>query len=214
MHSNYSTNDSLTESFSSYLESLGISSISLRNYFSDVFHFSAWFQLKLNSLGMKIQNLSEAVPFLNSTFVVEYRNYLVHNKSSIKTINRRLSTLRHLSRFLILSQILNFDFMEGLSNMDVFSGRNLLAYPLLAQFEKHLKEENISHNTIKNYLSDIKHFISWLDKQNQVNMKLRELTLAASSPLCLAEQNPPKQKFLRIHSLDFARGFLRRWINK
>jgi site-specific recombinase XerD len=170
MHTNNSTNDILTESFFSYLESLGISSLSLKNYFSDIFHFSAWFQLKLNSLGMKIVNLSEAVQFLSSKFVIEYRNYLVHNKSSIKTINRRLSTLRHLSRFLILTQILDFDFMEGLVNMDVIPGRNTLAYPLLEKFEKHLKEENISHNTIKNYLSDIKHFISWLDKQNQLNI--------------------------------------------
>jgi site-specific recombinase XerD len=39
--------------------------------------------------------------------------------------------------------------------------------PFIVQFEKHLEAEKVSKNTIKNYLSDIKQFISWLEEKNQ-----------------------------------------------
>jgi len=35
---------------------------------------------------------------------------------------------------------------------------------LVEAFKKELIQEKVSDNTIKNYLSDIKHFFSWVEK--------------------------------------------------
>ena len=90
----------------------------------------------------------------------EYKTYLLDNNVAKLTANRRLSTLRNLSRFLLASQISDIDFMEGLSNLtgDAYEGD-----PILYEFENYLKQEKVSDNTIKNYLSDIKQFISWVE---------------------------------------------------
>lgn len=162
------SSDTITKSFISYLESGFLSRKSVKNYRSDVSHFSAWLILKIKTLGVSAQNLSEAIPFLNESMGKEYRDYLSENGFPIKTVNRRLSTLRHLARFLLESQILSFDFMNGLQNIII--SKDIKIYPsfLISDFKKKLEEDNVSKNTIKNYISDVNQFFSWLDSKKQV----------------------------------------------
>ena len=63
---------------------------------------------------------------------------------SVKTINRRLSTLRKFFAFLKIP----------------VASPNLPATDPLAGFKKHLESLKVSHNTIKNYLSDIRGFLN------------------------------------------------------
>jgi len=159
--------------FLTYLSALNISVKSLKNYKSDVTHFTAWIILKVRSYGAFIENLTEAIPFLNKNLVWEYKTYLLENSTPDKTINRRLSTLRHLAKHLLVSQIVNFDFMEGVENITqtkkfVFAGNSLVD-----GFKSHLTAKKASRNTIKNYISDVRQFLSWLESKNQtLNSKL------------------------------------------
>ncbi|MDP3245290.1 MAG: site-specific integrase, partial [bacterium] len=93
-------------------------------------------------------------------FAHEYKKFLIENKTPAKTINRKLSTLRNLSRFLIISQIINFDFTEDLTNITTAGEERLQIHPLVVGFQKHLEAEKVSASTIKNYLADIRQFIS------------------------------------------------------
>ncbi|MBI2066142.1 site-specific integrase [Candidatus Woesebacteria bacterium] len=153
-------------SFLNYLSSSGVSDKSLKYYRSDISHFTGWIILKVRTWGIFAETVTEIIPFINTRLAYEYKIFLTQNNISPKTVNRRLSTLRHLSRFLLASQISNSDFMEGISNIDISPSRPQSIHPLVALFEKKLEAEKVSKNTVRNYISDVKHFINWLETRN------------------------------------------------
>lgn len=165
---NQSNFDSLKKDFIEYLSSLGVSTTSLKNYKSDISHFLGWSILKVRSFGSYIESLSELLPFLSSNLAGEYKKYLIENTTPDKTINRRLSTLRHLSRFLKKTQVINSDFMDGVDNIAVITLIKVANHPLINDFKSYLQAQKISHNTIKNYTSDIKQFFSWLENNQKI----------------------------------------------
>jgi site-specific recombinase XerD len=155
--------------FEKYLESTGISAKSIKNYKSDISQFLAWAKLKLKDLGAYAENILEMSPFLTSEFVAEYLSHLINNKLPRKTINRRLSTLRHLSRFLTSSQVIDSDFMSEIQNITdapALKISGISSHPSVSEFKAFLEAEKISKNTIKNYLSDIRQFLNWLESNH------------------------------------------------
>ncbi len=173
--------DSIKNNFSKYLTNLGISPKSHKNYRSDLSHFSGWLILKIRSFGSYVENLTESVPFLSHNLSLEYKNYMLQNNMPIKTVNRRLSTLRHFSRFLVSSQIIDSNFMEDIENAVLVSEAKEVEvknsrfsdhpsrYTLpIEEFRSYLQSEKVSDNTIKNYLSDIKQFMSWLESNQTI----------------------------------------------
>ena len=165
---NQSNFDSLKKDFIDYLSSLGVSATSLKNYKSDVSHFLGWSILKIRSFGSYIESLSELLPFLSANLAGEYKKYLIENATPDKTINRRLSTLRHLSRFLTKTQAINSDFMNEIENITEAALIKIANHPLIDEFKSYLQAQKISHNTIKNYTSDIKQFFSWLETNQEI----------------------------------------------
>jgi len=155
--------DSTKKEFVKYLDSLGLSPKSHKNYRSDLSHFLSWAILKIRSFGSYVESLSEIVPFLTNGLAREYKDYMNENTAPPKTINRRLSTLRHLSRFLTASQIADSDFMNGIENVGTSQKKKPAIEPVIANFRSYLEAEKVSPNTIKNYLSDIKQFMNWLE---------------------------------------------------
>lgn len=160
--------DKLTNKFFQYLSSLGISNKTHKNYRSDINHFTGWLLLKLKTFGIAAEELSEALPFISKKTATEYKDYLSQNNISRKTINRRLSTLRHLGRFLLETQILDFNFSEEISNI---SARKPLSpiHPIVKQFEQHLVSEKVSESTIKNYMTDVKQFLAFIENYKKLN---------------------------------------------
>lgn len=156
--------DILTANFIKFLENLSVSQKTLKNYKSDITHFTAWIILKVKSLGSSAENLSEAVPFINSNSASEYKAFLIKNNYPAKTINRRLSTLRHFAQSLIKFELLDFNFTDSITNLPL--SQPSPAKSFIVQFEKHLNNQKISKNTLKNYLSDIRQFLTWIEKQN------------------------------------------------
>ncbi len=165
--------DSVKNQFLKYLDLCGLSLMSLKNYRSDLNHFLGWLILRVRSTGAYIESLTESIPFLSPDQASAYRKYMSDNSFPVKTINRRLSTLRHLSKFLVDSQILDSNFMMGIANINLNSKKKPDVNPILGDFRSYLESEKVSPNTIKNYLSDIKHFVSWLETNDHVlNSKL------------------------------------------
>lgn len=154
--------DLIANNFFSYLSKKLVSSRTLKDYKSDLNSFVSWLGSKARSLGLLAENLSEIILLIDLNTADDYKAFLLRNNNSIKTINRRLSTLRHLSRFLLNSQILDFNFTQNLENISEYSN-NRSINPLIREFGRHLELEKVSKNTVKNYLSDIKHFLNWLE---------------------------------------------------
>lgn len=155
--------DSTKNDFFKYLASLGLSEKSFKNYRSDLNHFMAWCILKIRSYGSYVNNLTEITPFLGSKLAAEYKAYMSENMFPKKTVNRRLSTLRHLARYLTLSQIIDEDFMGEIENISEAKIKRAGASPVINEFRGYLQKEKVSPNTIKNYISDIRQFLSWLE---------------------------------------------------
>ena len=163
--------DSIRNNFSKYLTSLGVSPKTHKNYRSDISHFANWLILKVRTFGSYVETLTEAVPFLSHDIAAEYRDYMHEDSVPLKTINRRLSTLRHLSRFLTTSQVIDIDFMARVDNLSEFKKIEVIKmadHPSIEEFRGYLESQKISNNTIKGYLSDIRQFMAWLETNQQL----------------------------------------------
>src|SRR3990172_158480 len=156
-------NDEIVLGFLESLYKEGISKVSIANYHSDVNHFFSWFARRISLTGVYLETFSDILPFLKKDSGRNYKEFLVQVKLPTSSINRRLSSLRRLSRFLLSRGLLAFDFMEATGNLGRYQkeGQTLAGNPLLTEFEKHLTLESSSKNTVKNYVSDVRHFLSW-----------------------------------------------------
>jgi site-specific recombinase XerD len=161
--------DLVKKQFIKYLDSLGLSPKSHKNYRSDLSHFLEWAILKIRSFGPYVSSLTEIIPFLSHDLSHEYKSFMTENSVPAKTINRRLSTLRHLSRFLTEIQIIDSNFMDGIENIGLRpTAKKPEEDPAICDFKAYLESEKVSPNTIKNYMSDIKQFISWVESNQQI----------------------------------------------
>ncbi len=163
--------DSTQKNFLKYLDTLGLSPKTHKNYRSDLNHFIDWLILHIKSMGSYVDTLTETVPFLNKDIPLKYKSFLTENNTPIKTINRRLSTLRHLTRYFVISNLITTDIMEDIENIS--SGNKVIkniSAPIVDAFRMHLETEKVSKNTVKNYVSDIRQFLSWLEKTNSSNL--------------------------------------------
>lgn len=163
--------DNLTKVFFQYLENLSISKKSLKNYKSDFFHFLGWAELRLRSFGVLVNNLVEVSPFLSHSLATEYKDYLEQNNIRTRTINRRLSTLRHLGKFMASQGITDINFSDKLENVPLVEKKKYEFESLVSGFTNHLVSEGATKSTLKNYVSDIKHFLSWLQKKSEDSFK-------------------------------------------
>lgn len=108
------------ETFSQYLIKQGLSKLTFKNYESDVNSFYAWMKTKLREFGVVITTLEASFPYLNTKTAAEYKNFLIAGRTPVKTINRRLSTLRQLARYLMVNTMLSTNFMGGIQNISVY----------------------------------------------------------------------------------------------
>lgn len=152
----------LPKRFENYLlESLCVSGKTLRNYRADLSHFSGWAILHLKSQGTTVEHFDSLIPHFSSQLIASYKGYHLENGIPESTINRRLSTLRNLARFLILEGLIQDDPTRIVSNLrkELADGEKITI--LIEDFKKHLEKESISRITLKNYISDIRHFLAW-----------------------------------------------------
>jgi len=162
--------DFIKKEFIKYLGLRGLSPESFKNYKSDLSHFISWAILKIRSRGSYVESLTEIVPFLSLDLGSEYKSYMIENSVPAKTVNRRLSTLRNLARFLLENKSLDFDFSQGLKNIGSNLKEPAKVNPIFNDFKSHLVSEKVSPNTIKNYISDVKHFLTWLEQNESGSM--------------------------------------------
>jgi site-specific recombinase XerD len=157
------TTDLIKKDFTKYLDSLGLSAKSHKNYRSDLSHFLGWAILKIRAFGSYAETLSEIMPFLSPEMAREYKKYMIANKHPVATVNRRLSSLRHLARYLVASQIVSEDFTLGIENISLVRNDIATAFTVVHEFKSHLEAEKVSRSTVKNYTSDVNDFLTWLE---------------------------------------------------
>ena len=147
----------LEPQFRSFLIAENISNLSLINYLSDFRHFAAWFEAKIN-----IKPDSEYLSLLNYEAIDQYKTYLFESNIPLKTINRRLSTLRKLCSFAIQQGWMKNNPAKQVQNAKNKSGKEAdQVTDLLNAYQKYLlNEKGLDSKTTDQYLENIKEFFS------------------------------------------------------
>lgn len=103
----------LYPAFKRYLENLNINDKSIRNYKSDFDHFIRWLKLNLVNEYM----LDNRILTLDENTINNYKQFLLASQTPRLTINRRLTTLRHLASYLLEHNYINEEFTKNLKNI-------------------------------------------------------------------------------------------------
>lgn len=156
----------LPKQFEIYLrQELTVSGKTLRNYRADLGHFLRWSKEHLASQGIAIEDLESLLPHFSGFLVASYRTHQVKNNIPQGTTNRRLSTLRNFGKFLKHTGIADYNPAQLITNLKEEPTLEQQLEETVSEYTKHLEKEKISKVTIKNYLSDVRHFVAWLSKQ-------------------------------------------------
>jgi len=156
----------LEASFKNYLFAGNKSSVTVKNYLSDLRHFLGWliFKLKAQNPNVKTEeSVINFIQFISSSLITEYHDYLVENRIPEKTIKRRLSTLRKFCSYCINQGWMKENLAKQVksSKLKVQSyNSKLKAEDLLSQFEKDLIKEKIDQPIITSYLNDVQEFLN------------------------------------------------------
>lgn len=150
----------LPENFRTYLKTQGLSSATIKNYVADINYFLDWLYQKTH-VHHRIAGKNIFGLFTIET-LKKYKTDLTDKNAPPSTINRRLSALRKFGQFGLQIEGLNQNPALKIKNV-VSESNQSPKQNLLARFQKSLEEEKVSPLTIKNYLSDLRHFLTWLE---------------------------------------------------
>ena len=141
----------------------GLSKVSVKNYLSDIRRFLDW-------LSQYQPQISSAVPQrLSSDHFQAYLDFLTHQDLPHSTISRHFSSLRRFATFieivyhqppLITPTIPSPDSTPKAEPTSIQTS----SPNLLSSFSQYLKDQQKSASTVRNYLSDIRHFLAWVDQ--------------------------------------------------
>ena len=154
----------ILKNFKIFLDNLRITSGTQRSYLSDIRHFLGWYSLfvKTNRLIIKSNDPFGFLGFITKKVISEYCEYQTSNKTPVKTINRRLSSLRKFGEMSVDQGWLSQNIFNETKNIDVNQ-------PLpedthhLNEYRDSLLKAGYTSQTIKSYLSDTRHFINWME---------------------------------------------------
>ena len=152
----------LLSSFRLYLKAQGKKENTIRNYLQDIDHFFSWLssQIKDSSLQALLSDPNKIAQNITVKNLTVYQRFLEKNEVSPTTINRRLSSLRQLTKFFLSQGWLKEDPIKKLANISIEKETDKTSQ-ILEKFAKALEEEGKSKTTIRNYLSDVKGFLEW-----------------------------------------------------
>lgn len=139
------------QGFQITLRNSSLSDKTIRNYLSDLSHFSTWVATLVGTTNF--------IPYLSSTIVEKYKSSMSESGAPIRTINRRLSTIRLFGKYLHEQGVLPTNPAGNLSNLDLPEENE--HEQLLSEFKKHLEEQKVSEKTMRNYVSDVRSFLSF-----------------------------------------------------
>jgi site-specific recombinase XerD len=151
----------ITKPFSLYLKSERVSENTLRNYLADTRHFLSWLiNVQPNLASSKPNIIAQSI---SKDVLKNYKNFLEKGEVSSSTINRRLSSLRKLSSFFVSQGWRQNNPGKKVTNITSKKG-NTSDWQILNRFAKSLKNEGKSSSTVRNYLSDVRGFLSFVNK--------------------------------------------------
>jgi site-specific recombinase XerC len=140
--------------FKDFLISENISRVSVRNYLSDLRFLFGWL----------IQNCkAESLEgYLDIGVLNEYKKFLIQSELPIKTINRRLSTLRKFCTFCVERSLLKANPQKSITNISLVQEELKKAkLNTIKKFEGDVLL-TLDHNRAKDLLQDVSEFMEMI----------------------------------------------------
>lgn len=151
--------------FKLYLKSQHLSQISSTNYLVDLRNFLEWYILKLTTERVTFteEDCASLARYFSQERIEDYKNFLLNNSSPIKTINRRLSSLRKFGSFCVEQGWLIDNPTRNIKNSGIKTPAELNEYDhILIEFKNDMLNKSINPITAKNYLVDARQFINFI----------------------------------------------------
>ncbi|MBU1084890.1 site-specific integrase [Patescibacteria group bacterium] len=126
----------------------------IKNYISDTKHFLTYLKTTYQEPTIKPAHIT-------STTIKDYLD-LLSKTSPHATLKRRFSSLKRFTDFLYITKLLDSDPLKD-QRLDN-SQKNTSTGKILDTFKNFLKSEGLANSTIKNYASDINHYLQWANK--------------------------------------------------
>lgn len=136
--------DEIKIAFLDFLGKQGASVKTRKNYKSDAKHFLRWFNRPITSI--------------TQAHVDDYVHYFSLNTPQ-STLNRRLSTMRAFFSFCTSTGLIS----KNPALLVTGIAKKLNAKTIIENFERDLLNEGASKATVKNYVSDVRQFLSWFE---------------------------------------------------
>lgn len=165
--------DNFEAGFREFLILEKVAPVTLKNYLSDLRHFLGWIVSEF-----RVRKLEFRIDVIDINFILSYRNYLSQNQIPLKTINRRLSTLRKFFSFCILQGWITKNPTKHITNIalihtDEKAGNNSLILKtevihqphfseteILTEYKKCLIDKKLNEKEILQIISDINEFMT------------------------------------------------------
>src|SRR5581483_9486741 len=143
--------------FRNYLlgKSQNSSSSTVKNYVADVNHFQKWYQ--------ETYKTSFTPEKITTKDVDNFMSFLGDMKYSGATIDRHKSSLRNFFQFLTTQSLIPQNPFTTVPQSNTVSND----FYGLKDFKNFLYSQGRGQNTIKNYVSDLQHFLDWIDKTHE-----------------------------------------------
>ncbi|HVA96365.1 MAG TPA: site-specific integrase [Candidatus Acidoferrales bacterium] len=144
------------------------SSITIKNYLSDIRKFISWYQLTFNQIFSPDE--------LTSKIIAQYQSDIQSGDhlslAAARSTKRYISSLRRFAAFLEDSGAIM------INPFSVNQQKPIHTDPLfLNEFKSFLFTEHASKLTIKNYLVDIRQFLAWLERVTNTNATTDQIAL-------------------------------------
>ena len=137
----------ITRHFQAFLAESGLSRISIKNYVSDIRQFLIWTKIS-------------SARIITARHINDYLEAILATKPGA-TYRRYLASIRHFITFLAIEYRLDLPIFGTSTPINTPSSESKSSLSLVSRFKTYLIKEKKTLATVKNYLSDLNHFLTW-----------------------------------------------------
>ncbi len=157
----------LERTFQLYLLKIrNLSPRSVKNYLSDFRQFWKWLLSHSSRLLRdgettlsKWREQTFQIQSITPQLLSDYKNHLLTSNISKSTTKRKLATIRIFCQFCLNQNWMKKNPALELENPSRLGPKEKEVHDLLSKFGSYLKTENMSKNTIKNYIADARQYL-------------------------------------------------------
>lgn len=153
--------------YKAFLSAENLSTSTVDNYLVDAIYFLQFLGKYLTAQNFTINKQIPAtyLPYTNQKCALAFNNALLLSGASKSTITRRIAGVKKFLDFAVKEEYLAINPIENFKIINILQKEN--PRQLINNFKLWLKKQNATDTTIKNYASDIRHFLNFYYEKSE-----------------------------------------------